>query len=197
MARSTSPRSLAKKKPQTSLILLEEVGGKGRGVFAGRDIAAQEEVLEFLGNIVDVSELEDLTHALQIGPREFLTSSGDVDDYVNHSCEPNCGIRNDDHRVVLFALRDIAKDDEITFDYSTTQTGGFWSMLCQCGSAKCRGMIGDFQDLPVNTKAFYVRQGAVLTYLVEEPGVKPSKVSNDEYKSGRRSRKKPIPARNC
>lgn len=196
MARSTSPRSLAKKKPQSSLILLEEVGGKGRGVFAGRNIAAQEEVLEFLGNVVDVSELDDLTHALQIGAREFLTSSGDVDDYVNHSCEPNCGIRNDGQRVVLFALGDIAKGEEITFDYSTTQTGGFWSMLCQCGSAKCRGMIGDFQDLPLSTKAFYVGHGAVLTYLVED-GVKPSKVSNGEYKSGRRSRKKPIPDRNA
>jgi len=95
------------------------------------------------------------------------------------------------------SMKDIPKDEEITFDYSTTQTGGFWSMLCQCGSSHCRGMIGDFRDLPTSTKTFYVEEGAVLTYLLAELGVEPSKVSRDSYKSGRRSRKKPIPARNC
>ena len=144
-----------------------------------------------------MSTLSDLTHALQVGPREFLTSSGDIDDYVNHSCEPNCGIRNDGEHVILFALRDIAKSEEITFDYSTTQTGGFWSMLCQCGSPNCRGMIGDFRDLPAATQQFYLAEGAVLTYLIDELADKPSKVNSAEYKSGRRSRKKPIPARNC
>jgi SET domain len=116
---------------------------------------------------------------------------------VNHSCEPNCGIRDEGHRIVLFALRDIPKDEEITFDYSTTQTGGFWSMLCRCGSSQCRGMIGDFKDLPTSTRTFYIQEGAVLSYLLAELGVQPSSVSSDSYKSGRRSRKKPIPARNC
>jgi len=197
MTRSPSTRNVALKTQEPSLILLEEVGGKGRGVFAGKDFSGQEEVLEFLGNIVDVGALADLTHALQIGSREFLTASGDIDDYVNHSCSPNCGIRSAGKRVILFALKDIAKNDEITFDYSTTQTGGYWSMQCQCGVPQCRGTIGDFRDLPAAIQQYYINAHAILDYLLEELGVAPSKVSKAEYKSGRRSRKKPIPARNC
>ena len=54
MTRSHSTRNVALKTQEPSLILLDEVGGKGRGVFAGKGFGAQEEVLEFLGNIVDV-----------------------------------------------------------------------------------------------------------------------------------------------
>ena len=61
-----------------------------------------------------------------MGPKAFLSPSGELDDYVNHSCEPNCGIKEDQGRVVLFALKPIGNGDEITFDDATTQAGGFW-----------------------------------------------------------------------
>lgn len=149
-----------------SLVLHDEVCGKGRGVFAGQPFKKGALVLEFLGEVRDVSELNDLTHALQIGPRDFLTASGGIDDYVNHSCRPNCGIRVDNGRVILFALRDIRVGEEILFDYSTTQSGGYWEMDCQCGVPTCRGRIGDFKDLPTEHQQFYISQRAVLTFLL-------------------------------
>jgi hypothetical protein len=159
------PALLAAEAPQ--LILREDVGGKGRGVFAGQAFDPGAEVLEFLGDVRKVQTFNDLTHALQIGEDTFLGPSGGVDDYVNHSCEPNTGIRQVDGRVILFALRPIEAGDEITFDYSTTQSGGYWTMACQCGSGGCRGVIGDFADLPKPLRSFYVRNRAVLPFLVD------------------------------
>lgn len=146
-------------------LILRDVPGKGRGVFAGAGFEPGEEVLEFLGEVRDVSSFQDLTHALQIGPREFLSSSGGIDDYVNHSCQPNCGVRDDDGRVVLFALQTIAPGDEISFDYATTQAGGFFVFDCQCGSPACRGQVGDFADMPPQRQAFFINRRALLRYL--------------------------------
>lgn len=40
--------------------------------------------------------------------------------YLNHSCAPNSGLRGA-RSLRLYALRDIAADEEITIDYSTTE----------------------------------------------------------------------------
>ena len=49
---------------------------------------------------------------------------------VNHSCEPNCGIRN---ACGLVALRDIKDGEEITYDYCMTDyTPGFLTVTMDC-----------------------------------------------------------------
>jgi hypothetical protein len=161
-----SPRQFGKSS-STSLVL-RQVPGKGRGVFAGRTFRRGEEVLEFFGDVKDFADLgDDLDHALQVGPRDFMAASGLIDDYVNHSCDPNCGIRNDNGRIVLFALRDVPQGEEITFDYSTTQMNNIWGMKCACGTTLCRGEVRDFVELPATVKARYVSLRAVLPFLVE------------------------------
>ncbi len=150
-------------------LLLRHIEPKGKGVFATRLFAPHSEVLEFKGKIQDVSVYSDLTHALQVGPREFMSASGRLDDYVNHSCCPNTGIRlTRDNRVVLIALRNIHAGEEITFDYATTQDGGFDLIAqCGCGAPECRKVIGDFNCLPEDLREKYIQLNAVLPYLVE------------------------------
>lgn len=149
---------------------LREIPEKGRGVFASSEFSAGEHVLEFFGDRVDRDTLDDLKHALQVGPRTFLTASGDIDDFVNHSCEPNTGIRDDANgQVTLFALREIKAGSEITFDYATTQANGFTRMACECGSKSCRKVIADWNDIPEAVREFYLAQGAVLDFLKQAP----------------------------
>ena len=152
----------------TDLVLRDDVGGKGRGVFAARPFHAEERVLIFRGEVRDVSTFTDLTHALQVGPTAYISSSGQIDDYVNHSCDPNTGVREKAGCVELFALEPIAAGDEITFDYSTTQDGQHWTITCQCGADNCRGTIGDFRDLPTERQRFYIRKGAILPFLISK-----------------------------
>ena len=41
--------------------------------------------------------------------------------FINHSCDPNCGVEkwdvNGEERCAIFALRDIVAGEELTFDY--------------------------------------------------------------------------------
>lgn len=159
-------------KRQSADLILREVPGKGRGVFATGNFKAGQFVLEFFGDIRDVDSFADLTYALQVGPKDFMTASGGIDDYVNHSCDPNSGIRSEDGRIILFALRAIKSGEEITFDYATTQEGGFWTMTCCCESPSCRRTIGDFSDLPEDRQDFYISRQAVLPYVLDTLQVK-------------------------
>ena len=56
--------------------------------------------------------------------------------YANHSCNPNCGIKD---KMKLVAIKSIKKDEEITFDYATLKLR--IKMQCQCGSPNCRKML--------------------------------------------------------
>lgn len=144
---------------------LRDVPEKGTGVFAGRPFRPGDELLEFVGERKDVSAFKDLTHALQIGPTTYISPSGKIDDYVNHSCDPNTGVREDKGRIVLFALKPISRGDEVTFDYATTQEGHHWTITCACGSPLCRKTIADFRDMPVERQKYYLEKGAVLPFI--------------------------------
>lgn len=145
---------------------LRDVSEKGTGVFAGRPFDIGDELLEFVGERKEMDAFKDLTHALQIGPTTYISPSGKIDDYVNHSCDPNAGVRDDKGRIVLFALRPIARGDEITFDYATTQAGHHMTISCACGSPLCRKTIADFRDMPGERQQYFIRHGAVLPFLL-------------------------------
>jgi hypothetical protein len=156
------------RKSTSSGLVLRNVEGKGIGVFATKTFQIHETVLEFVGDLVSATNVEDLTHFLQVGPNTLLSPSGGIDDFVNHSCAPNTGIQDRAGQIFLFALQEIKAGDEISFDYSTTQMGGFWFMDCICGKAGCRGRIGDFKDLPVDLKQFYIDKNAVLPFVIAD-----------------------------
>lgn len=60
--------------------------------------------------------------------------------YINHSCEPNCGLRGD---ITGVAMRDIQASEEITFDYAMldNESDPNYNFKCKCGSKDCRGII--------------------------------------------------------
>ena len=118
----------------------------GRGVFAAEPIARGRRILEFQGRVLKTAELTDDLLTMQIGPDEWLCSDGSLlDDCVNHSCDPNAGFLEGE--AVLFALRDIAAEGEITWDYSTSIAEPGWTLECRCGSPKCRGVVRSWGEL--------------------------------------------------
>lgn len=66
--------------------------------------------------------------------------------FINHCCEPNCILQRwevmGEDRLGVFAMKPIAKGEEITFDYKMTasQVGG---LACYCGAPTCSGIIGE------------------------------------------------------
>ena len=153
---------------------------RGRSVFAQRGFGAGSFVIEFGGDRFSRDEYISRVdpgnnHFLQIGRNLFLGPTETADNFINHSCDPNCGLRVEAGRAYLFAIRPIAAGDEITFDYSTSMDEDFWEMRCQCGSTVCRGRIRDFRHLPAEVRDRYLSMGAVpefvLSALADKPAV--------------------------
>jgi len=140
---------------------------KGIGVFATAEIPAGTTVAGFGGHVVSRSELHALpddirVHALQIDDELFLASTPPFDpaDYVNHSCDPNCGIVGS---VLLVTMRDVARGEELCFDYAMTDSDDYDMFTCNCGSAECRGVVSSDDWKIPELRARYA--GWFSTYL--------------------------------
>lgn len=130
--------------------------GFGKCVLARSPIRKGEIVAEFDGIVLPRREFSELhatdpvrfeeirDHAIQIAEDVWRDSDG-IARYLNHSCEPNCGISGVN---VLVAMRDINTGEEMTWDYEMTEdiSGELWRMKCECGRPSCRQEIGCFGD---------------------------------------------------
>lgn len=120
----------------------------GRGAFAGEMIPAGSYVLPITGKVLKRGEFDENDYSLpmlQIGKDMFLLAQGNADDYVNHSCHPNLAFSSDGQ--AFMAARDITEGEELSFDYSTSEDDPDWSLVCQCGSSKCRAIVTSFGRL--------------------------------------------------
>lgn len=62
--------------------------------------------------------------------------------YTNHSCDPNIAPLFIGGYYTDVAIKDIKKSDEITLDYAQFFSSTKWSMKCNCGTKRCRKIIG-------------------------------------------------------
>src|SRR5688572_21878726 len=63
----------------------------GVGGFAAQTIYRGETVVVFTGEVTHASETDFSTYHLQVGEEHYIGPSGALDDFVNHSCDPNTG----------------------------------------------------------------------------------------------------------
>jgi uncharacterized protein len=152
--------------PNNLIVHTRETDKKGIGVFASKNIYAGNTVLKMYGDIVDLEKVWDHARFLQVSDSQFLGPSGLADDYINHSCEPNCGIIHSNEEYILTALRDIEIGEEITFDYSTWMNNDYWKMECRCESINCRNLILDFAYLDIKLQNKYIKMEVVPNYVI-------------------------------
>ena len=152
------------------LLLSESKNGKS--IVANRDFKKNEPIIEFQGELFTYKQLPtpyngDDDHYIQIESDLYIGPSGDLDDFVNHSCNPNSGIKVTSKKVVLIAIKNIQVGQEISFDYSTTMDEDDWEMDCNCGSQYCRKRIRDFKYLSKKIQKKYIRLGIVPTFILK------------------------------
>ncbi len=129
-----------------------------RRVIANETIYRNEGIARFDGQVFswengDVpNEAPDYVrdHAIQFHPFRCREAKG-IARLINHSCEPNCGVR-DLFRIV--AMRLIVPGEEITWDYEMAEDDD-WEMRCSCGSASCRVFIRGYRFLPLSKRIEY------------------------------------------
>lgn len=138
----------------------------GKCLIANDDIAQGEIIAEFDGDIFEAEKCTDLPkdiadHAIQFEEHKWKESNG-IARFINHSCEPNCGIKN---LFNLVTMREIKKGGELTWDYDMTEDSN-WRLECECGTPSCRKVIGAFSLLPLETKEKY--RGYISDWLVKK-----------------------------
>src|SRR5689334_21816367 len=115
---------------ETAPIVTRRSRIQGRGVFASRDIAEGERVIEYTGARISAEEADANAPDDEGSARHhtFLfavdddvvidgSNGGNAARFINHSCDPNCEVVIVRSRVYVHALRDIAEGEELLYDY--------------------------------------------------------------------------------
>jgi hypothetical protein len=151
-------------------------GTCGDGLFTSRKIRAGERLLVFGGYVMTVEEESLLPgklgdNGVQIAKDLVICSAQPNEwgggNFLNHSCDPNAGFKG---QIVLVAMRDIQKNEQITIDYAMvlhkSSKGPAYRMKCLCGAASCRHLITE-NDWKIEALQVKYR-GWFQPYLQEE-----------------------------
>ena len=117
----------------------------GMGIFAKETIHKGEVICVKGGHILKRNEMfssavinsyHPISDDLYIAAKT-LEEEENIKIYINHSCNPNCGLRGE---ITFVAMREIQKDEEVTFDYAFLDNESY-KFECHCGALKCRHVI--------------------------------------------------------
>jgi uncharacterized protein len=135
----------------TNKVKVFNSGINKKGVFALKPIRKDEVICVWGGHVITEKEFKHLKkrkfkniddYATRLADGFYLVSCkhGNLedDDFFNHSCNPNAGIKG---HLLMVAMRDIKKKEEITYDYCMTDADYDYSFKCSCNSKNCRGNI--------------------------------------------------------
>ncbi len=121
------------------------------GLYANQDIKKGTKIIEYKGKIITArqSELDpkyDNDKAIYLfninkkydldGDFAFNTAR-----LINHSCDPNCEVFGKGLRLWVYAMKDIKKGEELSYDYGFSFDEDFKNYPCKCGADKCVGYI--------------------------------------------------------
>jgi hypothetical protein len=168
-----SNRAIQRRENAMTIPLLA-MGGKGWGLFADQDIMAGTFIAEYVGDILDETACKERMnfytrrHAqhyymLEVRNGYIIDAGlrGNETRFINHSCSANAGAikmrcrkegsaisdtleEEKDVRVGIYAFKNIAKGQEITYDYNFVSFGSEserWT--CECGAGNCRKKLGN------------------------------------------------------
>lgn len=140
---------MSKRCPRLENIEIRETDRYGKALFTKKELRKDEVVFTICGPVTT----EWTLHTIPIS-WELLIDDQVVGMYLNHSCEPNCGIRN---RTQVVAMHDISEGEELTIDYAMIVYEYGAEMTkenrkCACGASNCRGKLGCYKDLPDELK---------------------------------------------
>ncbi|HTJ14306.1 MAG TPA: SET domain-containing protein-lysine N-methyltransferase [Dinghuibacter sp.] len=114
--------------------------GEGESIFDGEDRAQRIVTRRFVGDHWSPDRQEVFRHyAYPISREVFILWDKDPAAWApqNHSCAPNTAYRGLD----VYALRPIARGEELTLDYATMMDETLEPFVCHCGAPGCRGTV--------------------------------------------------------
>lgn len=129
------------------------------GLYALENISAGEMIIEYVGERIrqQVAELREKkylrsgigsSYLFRVDESTVIDASkkGGIARFINHCCEPSCTAKiikvDGSKRIVIYALRDVKRNEELTYDYKfERETNDSERITCLCGAKGCKGFL--------------------------------------------------------
>lgn len=119
----------------------------GQGVFSSEAIPSRTKIGELSGVLISKREArkkvkeQQAIHMVELWNGKALDCSEFRNElaFINHSCQPNCYMRNINNLVEFYSLRVIKANEELTCNYGETHHDG--QLRCNCGRDGCIGNL--------------------------------------------------------
>lgn len=129
------------------------------GLYALEPISAGEMIIEYVGErirqqVAEIREKKYLrsgigsSYLFRVDENTVIDASkkGGIARFINHCCDPSCTAKiikvGGKKRIVIYALRDIRKNEELTYDYKfERELNDQERIVCLCGSPNCKGFL--------------------------------------------------------
>eukprot|EP01035_Chromulina_nebulosa_P017243 gene17243-22770_t len=132
---------------------------RGYGARAVDSIAKGNLVIEYIGEVIDEDTMNERMrnqrkhnptnhdfYIMELDGRYYVDGKlkGNYSRYINHSCDPNCELQrwvvNSTMRIGIFAIKDIAAGEALSYDYQfDTKEDNIFKCFCQAST--CRGSM--------------------------------------------------------
>ncbi|MGI4758107.1 MAG: SET domain-containing protein, partial [Janthinobacterium lividum] len=118
----------------------------GCGCYTLDPIRAGSRVAEYDGPRMPKPEADEryrdreVTYLFGVSDRDIVIDGFGTAMFINHSCEPNCQTEEDDERIFVLALRNIAAGEELSYEYHLYDSDDD-DQPCYCGTDACRGTM--------------------------------------------------------
>ena len=121
------------------------------GLYANRNIKSGTRIIEYKGKIISVKQSENdpkfdnskAIYLFNLNKRYDLDGAYNfnIARLINHSCNPNCEVFGKGLKVWVYAMKNIKKGEELSYDYGFSFDKDYKQFPCKCGSSNCVGYI--------------------------------------------------------
>ena len=122
-----------------------------KGLYASKKIKANKIVIHYKGKLVTKKEVEKnpkfdndkAIYLFNLNNRYDLDGdfSYNTARLINHSCSPNCEVDGKGLKLWIYALQDIKKGEELSYDYGFGYDENYKDFVCKCRAKNCCGYI--------------------------------------------------------
>lgn len=125
----------------------------GAGVYTTAPIRKGARVLEYTGPRMTRRQSEgmysdsEVTYLFTMDDQKTIIDGFGMAAFVNHSCDPNCESDQIGNSIWILARRDIAANEELTYDYCLWDAEPDDEAPCYCGTKNCRGTMYSEEEI--------------------------------------------------
>ncbi len=121
------------------------------GLYASQNIKKGTKIIEYKGKIISVKQSETnpkfnnekAIYLFNINKKYDLDGDFKFNTarLINHSCEPNCEVFGSGLKIWVYAMKNIKKGEELSYDYGFNYDKDYKAYPCKCGAKNCARYI--------------------------------------------------------